>query len=173
MTERKDAVKMKGNPMTLLGPELNIGDDAPNVTLVDNDLNPFQLAGLKGKTVILTTVPSLDTPVCDTEIRKFNEKAGELGEDVEIVTVSMDLPFAQKRWCGAAGIDRVKTLSDFRDGMFGKEYGTLLKDLNLHARTVFVVDKNGDIQYKQVVPEVTEEPNYDEVLSAVKEIRTK
>ncbi len=169
MEERKNAVKMGGNPVTLLGPELKPGDDAPDAELMDNDLHPFRLSNYKGKTVILTTVPSLDTPVCDTETRKFNEKAAGLN-NVEVVTVSMDLPFAQKRWCGQANIDRVKTLSDYRAGEMGKKYGTLIKDLNLHARTIFVIDRDGNIQYRQFVPEVTNEPNYDEVIEAVKKI---
>ncbi len=170
MKERNDKVTMKGNPMTLIGPKLKKGDDAPDIELMDNDLAPVKLSSYKGKVVVLSTVPSLDTPVCDTETRRFNDEAGKLGDDVEIVTVSMDLPFAQKRWCGAAGIDRVKTLSDYRDGSFGKAYGTLLKGLHLHARAIFVVDRSGDIQFTHFVPEITAEPDYDEVLNAVKQI---
>jgi len=169
MEERKDAVKLGGKPVTLLGPDLKPGDDAPDVELMDNDLHPFRLSNYKGKTVILTTVLSLDTSVCDAEVRKFNEKASSL-DNVEVVTVSMDLPFTQKRWCGQSDLDNVKTYSDYRSGELGKKYGTLIKDLNLHARSVFVIDKNGDIQYKQFVPEVSQEPDYDEAIEAVKKI---
>jgi thiol peroxidase len=119
---------------------------------------------------IISSVPSLDTPVCDTETRRFNEEAGKLGDEVVILTVSMDLPFAQKRWCGLAGVDKVTTLSDHRDAAFGKAYGVLIKELRLLARVVFVVDREGRIQYIQLVKELTEEPNYEAVLDAVKKL---
>jgi len=159
---------MMGNPLTLIGPELKVGDQAPDVKLLDNDLHPVVLSSFGKKAYILTSVPSLDTSVCDMETRKFNEAAADLGEDVAILTVSMDLPFAQKRWCGAAGIENVVTLSDHRDGSFGERYGVLIKELRLLARAVFVVDSERIIRYIQLVKEVTEEPDYQAALNAVK-----
>ncbi|MGD8529452.1 MAG: thiol peroxidase, partial [Syntrophobacterales bacterium] len=137
---------------------------------VDNDLNPVSFDSFRGKVCILSSVPSLDTPVCDMETRRFNAEAGLLGGKVEIITISMDLPFAQKRWCGAAGVDRVQTLSDHRDAAFGQAYGVLIKGLRLLARAVFVVDEEGIIRYTELVNEIASEPNYDSVLQAVKEL---
>jgi len=134
---------------------------------VDNDLNEVSLSAFQGKTLILSAVPSLDTSVCDIETRRFNEEAAKLGPNVQVVTISMDLPFAQKRWCAAAGVDRVQTLSDHRDASFGTSYGVLMKGSRLLARTVFVVDGKGIIRYIQIVPEVTQELDYDDVLKAV------
>jgi len=168
MAGQPNTVKMMGNPLTLTGGGVREGDKAPDFTALDNDLNPVGLSDYDGKVRILASVPSLDTPVCDMETRRFNEEAGELGEDVVVLTVSMDLPFAQKRWCGAAGVDRVKTLSDHRDASFGEAYGVLIKELRLLARAVFVVDRSGTLTYRQVVPELTEEPDYESVLEAVK-----
>lgn len=170
MKERTGVVEMKGNPLTLLGDEIKAGMDAPDVELVNNDLKPFKLSTFKGKVTILSAVPSLDTATCDMETRRFNEEAAKLGPDVAIATISMDLPFAQKRWCGAAGVDKVITLSDYRGGEFGKAYGVLIKELHLLARVVFVVDKNGDVQYVQYVKETSQEPNYGEVLDAAKKL---
>ena len=133
-------VTFQGNPLTLEGTQLKVGDTAPNFTVVDNDLNPFKLSDTKGKRVFLT-VPSLDTPVCDTEVRRFNQEAAKLG-DVTIYTISMDLPFAQGRWCGGAEIDKVKTVSDYKDREFGKNYGVYINELGLLSRAVFVVDEN-------------------------------
>jgi thiol peroxidase len=170
MQERHAVITFQGNPLTLLGNELNVGDTAPDVTLLANDLNPTQLSKYKGKVCVISVVPSLDTPVCDMQTRKFNEEAGNLGENVAILTMSMDLPFAQARWCGAAGVDKVVTLSDHRDAAFGEAFGVLIKELRLLARAVFVVDKSGKIQYTQLVKEVTEEPDYNAVLEAVKKL---
>jgi len=170
MKERTGLVTIKGNPLTLVGNEIKVGDKAPDFTLLDNDLNPVKLSSFLGKVVVLSSVPSLDTPVCDMETRKFNQEAAKLGSDVVILTISMDLPFAQKRWCGAAGVDRVKTLSDHRDAAFGTTYGTLLKELRLLARNIYVIDKKGTVQYQQLVKEVTNEPDYNAVLRAVKEL---
>lgn len=161
-------VNMKGNPLPLEGALPEVGKPAPDFTAAANNLSPFTLASLKGKTVVLSAVPSLDTPVCDTETRRFNKEAAGLGEDVAVVTVSMDLPFAQARWCGAAGIDRVTTVSDYNQADFGKKYGVLIGPLRLLARAVFVVDKGGVLRYTQLVPEVTSEPDYAAVLEAVK-----
>jgi thiol peroxidase len=170
MKERKGVVAMKGNPLTLVGNELKVGEKAPDVELVGNDLKPVKLSAFRGKTLVLCSVPSLDTRVCDIETRKFNEKAGALGEGVAVVTVSMDLPFAQARWCGAAGIKNVTTLSDHRDAAFGTAYGALIKELRLEARAVFVVDREGVIRYIEIEKDLTEEPNYDAVLEEVKKL---
>ncbi|MFH1480769.1 MAG: thiol peroxidase, partial [Pseudomonadota bacterium] len=138
MEERSGIIAMKGNPLTLMGNELKIGDSAPDAEVLSNDLSPVKLSSFKGKISIISSVPSLDTPVCDMETRRFNEEAGKLGDSVVILTISMDLPFAQKRWCGAAGVEKVVTLSDHRDAAFGKAYGVLIKELRLLARAVFV-----------------------------------
>lgn len=170
MEERTGSITFQGNPLTLLGKELKVGDKAPDFQLLDIDLKPVNLSGFGGKVVVISSVPSLDTPVCDMETRRFNEEAGKLGDNVSILTVSMDLPFAQKRWCGAAGVEKVKTLSDHRDAKFGENYGVLIKELRLLARAIFVVDKKGVIQYIQLVKEVTEEPDYEAVIAAVEKL---
>lgn len=168
MVERSGEVTMKGNALTLVGPALKVGDKAPDFVVLNNDLAPVNLSAYDGKVRIISSVPSLDTPVCDMETRRFNQEAGNLGPDVVVLTISMDLPFAQKRWCGAAGVDKVITLSDHRDATFGSGYGVLIKELRLLARSVFVVDKKGVIRYIQHVKELTQEPDYEAVLKAVK-----
>jgi thiol peroxidase len=170
MVERSGAVTMRGNPLTLVGAGLNVGDKAPDVELLGNDLSPVKLSSYHGKVCIISSVPSLDTPVCDMETRRFNQEATALGDEVEILTISTDLPFAQTRWCGAAGVENVKTLSDHREVAFGENYGVLIKELRLLARAVFVVDKEGVIRYAQLVNEIAEEPDYDAVIAAVKEL---
>jgi thiol peroxidase len=170
MAERPGAVTMKGNPLTLAGNEVHVGDKAPDFTAIDTDLKPVTLSSLRGKIVVLVTVPSLDTPVCDIETRHFNQDATGLGKDVQIITISMDLPFAQKRWCGAAGITNLKTLSDHRDAALGNAYGILIKELRLLARAIFVVDGQGIIRYIQLVKEIATEPDYAAVLEAVRKI---
>ena len=167
MAERTGVITMKGHPLTLVGQEVEVGAPAPDFEVLANDLTPFKLSSLKGKVAIICAVPSLDTPTCDIETRWFNEEAARLGPDVEILTISMDLPFAQRRWCGAAGVDRVTTYSDHRDAAFGLAYGVLIKELRLLARAVFVVDKSGVMRSAQIVPELANEPDYDEVLKAV------
>jgi thiol peroxidase len=167
MVERPGAITMKGNPLTLMGREVQVGEKAPDFEVIANDLSLFRFSSLKGKVAIICAVPSLDTPTCNIETRWFNEEAARLGPDVEILTISMDLPFAQKRWCGAAGVDRVKTYSDHRDAVFGTAYGVLIKELRLLARAVFLVDQGGVVRYVQLVKELSNEPNYDEVLQAV------
>ena len=167
MEERAGIITMKGNPLTLVGKELKVGDPAPDFEVLDNNLTPVRLTSFKGKVCVVCSVPSLDTPVCDMETRRFNEEAGKLGTDVRILTISMDLPFAQKRWCGAAGVDKVVTLSDHRDASFGAAYGVLIKELRLLGRAVFVLDRKGTVRYIQIVKEVTDEPDYDAVLEAV------
>jgi thiol peroxidase len=168
MNERNGIITFKGNPFTLLGPELKVGDKAPDFVVVDNGLAAVTLASSAGKVRIISAVPSLDTPVCDTETRRFNQEAANLQGDVTVLTVSLDLPFAQKRWCGAAGIDKVTTLSDYRDRSFGLNYGVLIKELLLLARAIFVVDTQDIIRYIQIVPEVTNEPDYAAVIAAAK-----
>jgi thiol peroxidase len=170
MNERSGLVTMKGNPLTLLGPELKVGDPAPDFVVVANDLSEVPFSNYRGKVCIISSVPSLDTPVCDTSTRRFNEEAADLGPDVEILTVSMDLPFAQARWCGAAGVDRVTTLSDHRNASFGEAYGLMIQGLRLLARAVLVTDREGKITYFQLVKEIGEEPDYDAALDAVKKL---
>lgn len=167
MTERAAAVTLKGNPMTLVGAELKVGDTAPDFSLKANDMSDKTLADFAGKVKIISIVPSLDTPVCDTQTRKFNEDAGSL-DGVVVLTVSVDLPMAQKRWCGAAGVENVVCLSDYKDHSFGKAYGVRIKEVGLLARTVLVVDKDNTIKYVQLVPEVATEPDYDPALAAAK-----
>jgi thiol peroxidase len=169
MTERPGAVTFQGNPLTLLGKEVKVGDKAPAFEVLDNGLAPAGLAKHQGKVLVISAVPSLDTPVCDLETRHFNDEAAKLGDDVVILTISMDLPFAQARWCGAAGVKHVTTLSDHRDASFGLAYGVLIKELRLLARAVFVVDRKGVIRYVELVKEMTHEPDYDSALKAVKE----
>jgi thiol peroxidase len=170
MQERQGLVTIHGNPLTLVGNPVKEGDKAPDFTVLDTDLKPVNLLAYKGKVCVISSVPSLDTPVCDMETRRFNTEAGKLSDDVVILTVSMDLPFAQKRWCGATGVTKVKTLSDHRDASFGIAYGVLIKELRLLARAVFVVDRQGTVRYVELVKEVATEPNYDAALQAVKKL---
>ncbi len=158
---------MRGNPLTLIGPELKAGSRAPDFKLVDNSLKDVTLAGTGNHVRILSVVPSLDTPVCDAQTKRFNEEGAKL-PDVDIISISMDLPFAQKRWCGAFGVDKVKMLSDHRDGSFGSSYGTLIKDLRIESRAIFVLDKANIIRYVEYVKEVADHPNYDAALAAAK-----
>lgn len=170
MPDVTDNVTMKGNPVTLEGNDVQIGNDAPNCTLTANDLSAFELSSLKGKTVILSIVPSLDTPVCDLQSKRFNQEAAALGEGISVVTISMDLPFAQKRWCADTGSDQIITLSDHKDAAFGKAYGLLVQGVRLLARAVMIVDAEGILRYKQIVPEITTEPDYEDALKALKNL---
>lgn len=170
MSERPNAVTVKGNAFTLVGDDLKTGDKAPDFQVVANDLSPVSFSAYAGKVIVVYSVPSLDTPVCDTTTRRFNEEAVKLGADVTVLTISMDLPFAQARWCGAAGVENVVTLSDHRDADFGEKYGVLIKELRLLARAVFVVDRNGVIQYIETLKEASDEPDFDGVLDAVKKL---
>ena len=162
-------VTMQGNVMELDGQQVKEGQKAPDFTVLDNNLAPKSLKDYAGKVLVLASVPSLDTPVCDMEVRRFNTEAAALSKDVQILAISCDLPFAQARWCGAAGVEAVQTLSDHYNVDFGMKYGVLLKPLRLLTRAVFVVDKKGDIVHVQIVPEATSEPDYGAVLSAVKQ----
>lgn len=170
MSVETTEITMKGNPVTLIGDVIEIGQSAPDCLLSANDLSDYSLSSLKGKKVILSVVPSLDTGICDLQTKRFNKEAADLGDDVVIVTISVDLPFAQARWCGATGSDQITTLSDYKENAFGKAYGVLIEGLNLLTRAIFVVDAQGVLQYKQIVPEITTEPNYDEVLDALRKI---
>lgn len=166
--ERKGAVNWKNNPTDLAGPEIKKGDTMPSGwTLTANDMSPVAPQALAGKTTILCAVPSLDTPVCDTEMRRFNTEAASI-PGVEVIAVSMDLPFAQKRWCGAAGIDKVRTLSDYKDRTFGTAWGVLAPSKGLFARAVFVVGKNGKVSHAEYVKEVGSEPDYKVALDAAR-----
>lgn len=170
MVERTNDVTLHGNPLTRVGTLVKPGDPAPAVQLIDTGLKPVNLSDYRGKVVVITSVPSLDTPVCDMQTRRFNQEGTGMSDDVVIVTVSMDLPFAQKRWCGAAGVDRVVTLSDHRGADFGRSYGLLIEDLHLLARAVVVVDREGIVRYVQLVREVGDEPDYDAALAAVQNL---
>ncbi|MFG0253343.1 MAG: thiol peroxidase [Phycisphaerales bacterium JB038] len=168
MSERPNAVTFKGNPMTLLGTEVKVGDQAPAFTVVGNDLADIAGDSLRGKVGVLSVAPSLDTPVCATQTRTFNKEASELSQDVTILSVSLDLPFALKRFCGAEGIDSVTTASDYKHHSFGEAFGVLLKELGLLTRAIFVVDREGKVTHVEYVAEVTDEPNYEAALGAVK-----
>lgn len=163
-------VTFKNNPVTLLGNEIAVGDTAPDFTVLANDLSPVTLADTKGKIRLISVIPSIDTGVCATQTRKFNEEAASLGDDVRILTISCDLPFAQARWCAAEGIDAVQTLSDHRDLSFGEAFGVVMKELRLLARSVFVVDQNDKVMYVEYVSEGTDHPDYEKAIEAVKQL---
>ena len=165
--ERAGATTLKGNPLTLIGPALKAGDRAPDFSLTGGDLKPVTLRDTGAQVRIISVVPSLDTPVCDAQTKRFNEEAAKL-PGVDILTVSMDLPFAQKRWCGAFGVDKVKMLSDHKDGSFGSNYGTLIKELRIESRAIFVLDKNNTIKHVEYVKEVADHPNYETALDAAR-----
>jgi thiol peroxidase len=165
--ERAGATTMRGNPLTLLGPELKTGDKAPDFDVVSDSLKPVTLDTTGSQVRIFSVVPSLDTPVCDAQTKRFNDEAAQLPQ-VDIYTVSMDLPFAQKRWCGSFGVDKVKMLSDHKSGSFGEHYGTLIKELRIHSRAIFVVAPDNTLRYVEYVKEVADHPNYDAALAAAK-----
>jgi thiol peroxidase len=167
LMERAGATTLKGNPLTLIGPELKAGDAAPDFHVVDNGLKPVSLKDTEGQVRIISVIPSLDTPVCDAQTKRFNEEAGKL-PNVSIITVSMDLPFAQKRWCGAFGVDHVKMLSDHVDGSFGSNYGTLIKELRIESRAIFVLDPENKIRHAEYVKEVADHPDYEAALAAAR-----
>lgn len=166
--ERKGIVTIKGNPLTLVGNEVKVGDKAPDFVVLDSELKEVRLNDFSGKIKVISVTPSLDTPVCDLQARRFNEEAAKLPEDVVVLDISMDLPFAISRFCTTARIDKVKAYSDHRDASFGNSYGVLIKELRLLARSIFVIDKNDYITYVEIVPEITEHPNYEKALEAVK-----
>lgn len=165
--ERAGATTLRGNPMTLVGPELKAGDSAPDFSVVDSSLKPVHLSDTGKRTRIFSVVPSLDTPVCDAQTKRFNEEAAKLG-DIDIYTVSMDLPFAQKRFCNSFALDNVKMLSDHKEASFGEGWGTLIKELRILSRAIFVVGPDNKVKYVEYVPEVGDYPNYEAALTAAK-----
>ncbi len=169
MEKRTGVITFAGGPLTLVGPEVKVGQQAPDFTLLDNELNVKTLADFDGKVKVISIVPSLDTGVCDAQTRWFNQDVTKLSDDVVVLTVSMDLPFAQARWCGAAGVNNVITLSDHKDASFGQNYGFLIEELRLLSRGVVVINKDNKVTYVEYVPEVTNPVNFDAVLAAVKE----
>ena len=167
--ERTGVITFKGNALTLLGPAIKAGDKAPDFHVTAQDLSEVSLSQFAGKPILISVTPSLDTPVCDQQARRFNEEAAKL-KGVEVLNISVDLPFAQKRWCGAAGAANVKVFSDYKKASFGKAYGALIKELRLLTRAVFAIDAGGTVRYAEYVPEVTTHPNYDAALAAVRQI---
>ena len=170
MTEREGGATFKGNPLTVMGDQVAVGDKAPDFELVGNDLSTVTLGDSAGKVRLISVVPSLDTGICDAQTRRFNEEIANLGDNVVGYTISADLPFAQSRWCGNAGVENVITLSDHRDMNFANAYGTHVKELRLEQRAVFVVDGDGTIRYAEYVPEIAQHPDYDAALAALKDV---
>lgn len=168
--ERTGVATLKGNPITLIGNAVNVGDQAPDFTVNKDLVTEVSLKDYAGKVKLISVVPSLDTGVCDAQTRRFNEAAASLGDNVVVLTVSVDLPFAQARWCGAAGIDKVVTLSDYKNVSFGEAYGVLIKEFRLLMRSIFVVDANDKVQYVEYLSEMTEHPNYEAAIEAVKKL---
>lgn len=166
--ERKGAVTFQGNPLTLLGEEIQVGQKAPGFSVLDSDLQEVSLDTFADKVKLIASVPSLDTPVCDLEIKRFNEEASKISEDVVILFISMDLPFAQKRFCQSFDITKVKTLSDHKTADFGNKYGVLIKELRLLSRAIFVIDKSDVISYSEHVKEIADQPNYEGALEVLK-----
>ena len=167
---RSGAVTFKGTPLTLAGEEVQVGQPAPDFTLhyFEDGMQTLTPGDLKGKPTILSVVPSLDTPVCAIQTKKFNESLGELGDRVNAVTVSLDLPFAMNRFCGAENITNIRSASDYQDRSFGQNWGTLIEELKILARSIFVLDADGKVVYVEAVGEVTDEPNYDAAIDALK-----
>ncbi len=169
-TERRNAVTLRGKAFTLVGPELQVGDPAPEFTVVQSkNMSPFSSSDLTGKARVLSVIPSLDTPVCAAQTRRFQEEAENL-EEVRIYTISMDLPFAQTRWCSAAGVDQVEMLSDHREASFSQAYGTLIKELRLDCRALFVLDEENRLRHVEYVREVADHPDYDKALEAIRQV---
>ena len=166
--ERKGVITFKGNPLTLVGPELKVGDKAPDFKVLGKGLTEFTLASYKGKTKLISVVPSLDTPICELQTKRFNEEATKLPTDVVVLTISMDLPFAQTRFCGAQNTTKIEALSDHREASFGTSYGVLIKELRLLARSIFIVSASDKIEYVEIVKEVTTHPDYEKALNALK-----
>ena len=166
-TERKGVVSMQGNALTLCGPEIKVGDTAPDFTVLDANLQPVKLSDFKGKVRVISTIPSIDTEVCALQTRRFNQEAAAL-KDVEILTISCDLPFALGRFCGAEGIDKIKTLSDHKETEFGLKYGFLIKELRLLNRGILVIDRNDKVVHVEYVAENTDLPNFISAWAAVK-----
>ena len=171
--ERKDVATFKGNPITLVGEEIKIGQNAPDFEVLTSDLSETNLSAFKGKIKLIASVPSLDTPICDLQIKRFNDEATKISKDVVILFISMDLPFAQKRFCQTYNIKKVKTFSDHRDSSFGLNYGVLIKKLRLLSRAIFIIDKNDKVVYVEYVKELGSQPDYESALKALKSISPK
>jgi thiol peroxidase len=167
-TERPGGATLHGNEFTLIGDELKVGDKAPDFSVLSSDLSAVTLDSYKGMVKVICAVPSLDTPTCDTEIRRFNQEAAGLDDNIAVLTISVDLPFAQGRWCGDAGVENVTALSDHRDTSFGEAYGALIKELRLLTRAVFVIDADNIIRHVEYVMEISGEPDYDTALNAAR-----
>lgn len=168
--ERTGAATFRGNPITLVGSELKVGDKAPDFTLHKNLLEEVSLKDFSSKIKLISVVPSLDTGVCDMQTRRFNEEAANLGDQVVVLTVSVDLPFAQARWCGAAGVERVITLSDYKHHSFGEAYGIFIKEFHLDMRSIFVIDADDNIAYLEYLTEMSNHPDYEKAIEAVKKL---
>lgn len=168
--ERKGIVSVNGKPLTLLGNELREGDVAPFFKVIDKELKEVESRTYAGKKIIISVTPSLDTPVCDLQLKRFNKEASAFGDDVVVMNISVDLPFAIARFCNANGIDKVLTLSDYRDVDFGTKFGVLIKENRLLARSIFIIDKNGKIAYKEIVPDITQHPNYENAINKLKNL---
>ncbi|NOV01841.1 thiol peroxidase [Paenibacillus planticolens] len=168
--ERTGIATVGGNPVTLLGPEIKVGDQAPDFKVNKDLLTEVSLSDYAGKVKLISVVPSVDTGTCDAQTRRFNVEADKLGDDVVILTISVDLPFAQSRFCGAAGIDKVITLSDYKNRAFGQAYGVLIKEIQLDQRAIFILDANNTVRYVEYLTEMKEHPNYDAALQALKEL---
>ncbi len=170
MQENTATVTFGGQALPLKGNPVKVGDKAPDFTVLSNDLEPRSLKDYAGKIILISAVPSLDTGVCDLQTRRFNSEVASLSDDVIILTISCDLPFAQSRWCGAAGVKSLETLSDHKDLSFGLNYGLVIEPLRLLARAVIVIDKQGGIAYRELVPEVGDEVNFEAALTAVRSL---
>ncbi|HBG93318.1 MAG: lipid hydroperoxide peroxidase [Nitrospirae bacterium GWF2_44_13] len=168
--ERRDVVNAHGNPVTLTGAHLRVGDKAPDFTVLDGNLKEIRLKDFEGKIKVISVTPSLDTPVCDIQARRFNQEAAKFPESVVVLNISMDLPFAISRFCTTAAIDKVKAFSDHRDSSFGTAYGVLIKELRLLARSIFIIDRDDTIRYIEIVPELTEHPDYDMTLKEINKL---
>ena len=168
--ERKGVVTVSGNTVTLVGPELKVGDKAPAFIVLDKDLKEVSLKDFTGKIKLISVTPSLDTPVCDIQARRFNQTAAALPDDVIVLNISMDLPFAIARFCTNAGIDKIKVLSDHNYASFGNTYGVLIKELRLLARSIFIIDRDEIIKYIEIVPEITSHPDYEKAIEMVRKI---
>jgi len=169
MEERKGSATFQGNPLTLLGPEIKVGQKAPDFRLLATDMKEVELSQSRGKVRLLSVVPSLDTPVCDLQTQRFEEEAGKF-KDVVLYTISMDLPFAQARYCGAHNIRNLQTLSDHREASFGIAYGVLIKELRLLSRTIFIIDRDDTVRYVEYVKEASQHPDYDGAVEALKKV---
>ncbi|MFK3938239.1 thiol peroxidase [Alkalihalobacillus sp. NPDC078783] len=163
-------ISFKENPMTILGTEVQVGQKAPDFSVLANDLSEYRLADAKESIKLISVIPSIDTGVCDAQTRRFNEEAGSV-ENVEVLTISVDLPFAQKRWCAASGLEHVQTLSDHKDLAFGKAYGLVMEELRLLARAVFVIDTAGTLVHVEYVSEATNHPDYEKAIAAAREAK--